>query len=346
MLKMKYSTPAAGQLLELDHDLVLGPHVEGAGLHPFDAAQQFEGPSRLLGGVGDHERGQAADGDRRRVAPDGLAVLVQDGHLVTDGGRVTEDVAVVGVLRHQAQRALLSAPADEDGRPARLDGAGEVPGLVHRVVLAVEGDDLVAEHGPADLHRLLEPVEALAGGGELDPETLVLDVVPGRPDPEHGPPRADDVEGGDDLGQQRRVAVGDPGHHGAQPDAAGARRQATEQRVGLQHGLGGAAQGGELVEVVHHPQRLEARRLGGHGLLGHGLEELVVGHAEGEVGDLESDSHDPIMLLSGYRHPMGHPGPQRATRYGKRRRTHQTQPAPRATARATKIAASDHCSGQ
>ena len=63
----------------------------------------------------------------------------------------------------------------------------------------------------------------------------MLDVVPGRPDAEDGPARADDVEGGDDLGQVRRVAVGHPGHHGAEPDpsrsAPPGRRAACRSRA-------------------------------------------------------------------------------------------------------------------
>ncbi len=63
---------------------------------------------------------------------------------------------------------------------------------------------------------------------------------------------------------------------------------------------------------------------------------------------------DSRLMLHGSRHASvvvgAHTGAATAEnlerRYGRRARTHQTQPAPRATARATKIAASDQCSGQ
>ena len=71
-------------------------------------------------------------------------------------------------------------------------------------------------------------------------------------------PAADDVERRHDLGQVRRVAVRHAGHHGAQPHPRGPGGQRTEQGVGVEHGLGGAAQGWQLVEVVHHPHRVEA----------------------------------------------------------------------------------------
>ena len=65
-----------------------------------------------------------ADGDRREVglldvlvvAPDVLAVLLEHAVLVAQHLGVAEDVAGVRVARHEAQRALLAAAADEDRR--------------------------------------------------------------------------------------------------------------------------------------------------------------------------------------------------------------------------------------
>ena len=208
-------------------------------------------------------------------------------------GGVPDDIRHVGVAGDELQRPLLAAPADEDGRSARLHRRRHVAGLVDPVVGAGERGRLLGEHGPADLQRLLQPVQPFAGRREVEPEALVLDVVPGRPDPEDRPPRTDDVEGGDDLGQVRRVAVRHPGHHGAEPDPRGQRGRARRAACRSRASAGRAAQGRELVEVVHHPHRVEA------GVLGRGrrgddpVEEGGGCVAGGEVGDLQSEAHGP-----------------------------------------------------
>ena len=196
--------------------------------------------------AGEHQRAQPADRDVGGVAAERLAVAAQDVHLVGHRGGVAEDVHHVGVARHQPQRPLLAAAADEDRRPARLHRARHVAGLVDPVVAAVERRRLLGEHGPADLQRLLQPVQPLAGGREVEAQSLVLDVVPGRADAEDGPARADDVERRHDLGQVRRVAVGDAGHHGAEPhpstSAPPARRAGCRRRASAGSGppIGGS----------------------------------------------------------------------------------------------------------
>src|SRR5690349_3970669 len=89
------------------------------------------------------------------------------------------DVAHVGVLRDEAERAFLTAAADHDARPARLERARYVQRLLDPVVLALEARRLFGEHGSADLQRLLEPVEPLAGRRKVEPQRFVLLLVPG-----------------------------------------------------------------------------------------------------------------------------------------------------------------------
>ena len=87
--------------------------------------------------------------------------------------RVAEDVARVRVLRHEAQRLLLAAAADQDGwmRPAeRLRAVEQPAGVegapVERRFAAV----LAAPHLPGDDQRLLELDEALAQRGKWKAE--------------------------------------------------------------------------------------------------------------------------------------------------------------------------------
>src|SRR5262249_60331770 len=61
-------------------------------------------------------------------------------------------------------------------------------------------------------------------------------------------------------------------------------------RVALEHRLGRAAEGRQLPEVVHDPERLESRLLACFGEPGDVLEHLVVGHArECEVRELKAE---------------------------------------------------------
>ena len=98
-----------------------------------------------------------------------------------------------------------------------------------------------------------------------------------------------DVQRGDGLGQQRRVAVGVAGDQRAQLHALGRRRQRAERGVGLQHRLVRGAEAGQLIEVVHHEDGVEAGGLGFLRLRDDGREEFGDAGAVGEVGDLESE---------------------------------------------------------
>ena len=164
-------------------------------------------------------------------------------------------------------------------------GCRSVDGVVDAVVATFERRSFVAEHGPADPERLLETVHPLGDGREVDAEAVVLLLVPGGPDAEHGPPPRQDVEGGDLLGQDGGVPVGHPGDQGPE---AGRRRtggETTEQRVALEHVGVGWSQQWQLVEVIHHPHAVEAGALAGRRHTGHRLEQLVVAYArEREVG--------------------------------------------------------------
>ena len=241
--------------------------------------------------------------DLGRIAPDGVAVAAQDLDLVAHHVDSSADVAGVGVLRHQLQGPLLATSADHDAWTALLDRLGQAARIRDRVVLTAERHVVPAEHRPADLHRFLEPVETHLVPRVLEPERIVLDVVPGAADAENGPTLRDDVERGDDLRQQPRVAVGHAGDERAELDPLGASGQRPEQRVGLEHRLVRTAERGQLEEVVHDPDRVETGLLGGHRTVGHRLEQVGVRHAEGEVGQLQAESRHGLRLYVRGPHP-------------------------------------------
>src|SRR5262249_29116329 len=208
-----------------------------------------------------------------------------------------------------AQSALLAAAPDHDPRTAVLDRARHVQRLLDPVMLAGEARGLFGEHRPADLQGFLEAVEALARARELEAERVVLLLVPSCADPEDRPAARDDVERRGHLGEDGRVPVRHAGHERADVRSVRARRQPAEQRVPLQHRLRRAAEGRQLPEVIHDPERFEARVLAGDGEPGDVLEHLVVRNPrEGEVRELEAERRHCSILSKIV--PVPRPPPQ------------------------------------
>ena len=87
------------------------------------------------------------------------------------------------------------------------------------------------------------------------------------------------------------IAVGVAGDQGAQLHTLGGGGQRAESGVGLEHRLVGRAEAGQLIEVIHHEDRVEAGGLGFLSLGDDGGEEFGDAGAVGEVGDLKSESN-------------------------------------------------------
>jgi hypothetical protein len=170
----------------------------------------------------------------------------------------------------------------EVGFGHRLDGA---------VVLAGEGWPVALQHRQDDLQGLVELVEPLGEGAELEAERVVFEFEPARPDPEDRAALAHHVEGGDGLRQDRRVAVAVAGDQSPELHVLGDRRQCAECRVGLQHRLVRGAQHGQLIEVVHQEDAVEARLVGFLRLRDDSGEEFVDAGAVGDVRDLKRKSN-------------------------------------------------------
>ena len=131
-------------------------------------------------------------------------------------------------------------------------GLGEC--LVGAAVPAGESRPLALEHGRDDLERLFELVESVGEGAEVIAECIVFELEPPRADTEDRAALAHHIEGGDRLGQKRRIAVGVAGDQRAQLDALGGGGQPAQRRVRLEHRLVRRAQRRQLVEVVHHEE--------------------------------------------------------------------------------------------
>jgi hypothetical protein len=114
----------------------------------------------------------------------------------------------------------------------------------------------------------------------------------------NGAALADDVQRGDDLGEQRRIAVGVAGHQRAQLDVLGCGRQPAEGGIRLQHRLVGGSEPGQLIEVVHHEDGVEAGRIGFLRLGDDCGEQLFDARAVREVGDLKSEFDGHVVHVT------------------------------------------------
>ncbi len=90
---------------------------------------------RVLLRGGHDERGHPGDVDLGRVATDLGAVPVEHLDLVGQHGGVAGHVALVGVLGHQPEGALLAPAPDHDPGPTGPDRPGQVAGVVQSEVV-------------------------------------------------------------------------------------------------------------------------------------------------------------------------------------------------------------------
>ena len=209
---------------------------------------------------------------------------------MADRRGVAEPVPHIGVARGEAERLPLAAAADQDPRSSGLDRLRHVPRAVDAPDLPADRALRLREHRPADLQCVLQPVEALGRAREVVAVGARLRLVPGGADPQDRTTRRHDVERGDDLRQVRGVAVGDARHQRAERDARRPGRHAREHGVGLEHRFARRSDVRDLVVVIHHPERVEARVLRGAGDRGDPLEQFGVRDiGEGEARQLEPE---------------------------------------------------------
>ena len=176
------------------------------------------------------------------VAALGRAVLAQHVELMGDVGECgAEDVARVGVPRHQPQRLLLAAAADHDRRPGSAQRRRHAQRLGELVVPPLVRPVVVAPHLLADLQRLLQPLEPLADRHHRHAQAALLPLVPGRADAQPGPAAGQHVQRGDDLRQQPGMPVHHAGDEHPERHPLGLRGDVAERRVRLQHRLLGRA---------------------------------------------------------------------------------------------------------
>jgi hypothetical protein len=209
--------------------------------------------------------GPEVDRDRQRrwVAADLLAALADRRQRLGDlVGRHPVDVELVGVPRGEAPRHVGPVAADHDRDARLLDGLGDVPGVLHEGVVALERRVLMlvtGEHRLDDAQIVAQPCEPLGGVGEAVAVGLPLVALPAGADPQLHPAAADRVHRRDHLGRQRRVPERGADHDVAEPDTLGQGRQRRQRRERLERDLVSRAR--DRVEVVEEPDRLHAESL-------------------------------------------------------------------------------------
>ena len=238
------------------------------------------------------ERG---DLDLAEVAADLVAVGAKHLELGADLVRLEdEEVARVGVARHEAQGAALAVAADHDRRVGSRQRLRPDDRLGELTETAGEGGAVIGPELMGDLEGLLEPREALAAFRPRDAEPDGLVLVPAGADPEGQAPAREDVDGGRGLHEQSGRAEHGAPDEGAEPDPRRDAGKEPEGRVGLEHRLLRSAPsgvGGELEEMVHHPERLEPGLLGGLGDVDEVAAESRRAAREAEGGKLQSEAH-------------------------------------------------------
>src|ERR671914_1291045 len=265
----------------------------------------------------DPRRRQMCHLDLGRIALLRRAVLVEHGELVPHTVGVAAQVAGVGMPGYQPQGPLLPRPAHHDRDPL-LQRPRIADGLAHRERPALEARRAGPPQERQQLERVLEPVEALGERREVPAIQLVLALEPGRAEPTQRPAAGEHVEGGQDLPEVGDVAVADPGHERAQPDALRHAGQVGERGVALEHVLPLPPDLGDLQEVVHHPQAPEAGLLRRAGNLRERLGRRGRVAREAEAGHLQAElERHRILLLplggvqgcqEGGRHQLDRPG--------------------------------------
>src|SRR4051812_34426185 len=93
---------------------------------------------------------------------------------------------------------------------------------------------------------------------ELPAIRNMLGLVPAHPESAQRPTAGQHVERGDDLAEMSDVSIGDACDHRAQPNVPRRCGQVTERRPTLEHVVPRRSHLGNLAEVVHHPETLEA----------------------------------------------------------------------------------------
>ena len=205
------------------------------------------GPARLPGPGPElvEQRGEVVGGRDRRGAHDAVGL-----------GRVGEGHPALAVRRRPAAGHRAVAPDPDRGRlldrhgDELVAGGGEVAALV--------GDRLARPGQGQDLEGLVEELVALVEVDAEGPE-LRLQVAGGRA--QDHPPARQRVEGGHRLRQQERVAVGDHGDVGEEPQPLGCRRGPGEGDEGVEGVVAAGVQPAvRRHRVLGEGQGVEARR--------------------------------------------------------------------------------------
>src|SRR5204863_9620275 len=119
--------------------------------------------------------------DRRRIATDRVAVVVEHVHLVAIRvGREERYVPTVGMTGRRAQRELLARATDPQRQPL-LDGLRLAPGVMQLEELAVEVRYAFGEQRADALDALVEHAKPNGHGRERDAVRVVLTLVPAAP---------------------------------------------------------------------------------------------------------------------------------------------------------------------
>ncbi len=132
-------------------------------------------------------------------------------------------------------------------------------------------------------------------GGNGTPRPWCSRSYQAAPMPSCGSPAGEHVEGGDDLGQQARVAVGDAGDQQPEVDPLGLAGEEAERGVALEHRVLGGGHPLHLEPVVHQGEQGDAGLVSHPGGLGEGRPQGLGPARQGEVGVVDPELHGVLL---------------------------------------------------
>ena len=219
-------------------------------------------PDRDILAVGaDHRQVQHGDLNAGGVASDRRAMPVQDVDLGLQQSLFRGQVASVGLLRHDPQRAALSRAADDDRHFA--DWPRVAGGFRQVHVAAVVRLGAGRPERSKSLDADLKLIKSLAVIGKVQAVRLVLSQPPAGAESAKGATVAERVEGCDGLGNDAWFAERDWGYQRAQPEVGVQAGEQAEREPRLRYRLPRAVHLGNLDQVVHQGNAVEADGIGG-----------------------------------------------------------------------------------
>ena len=181
---------------------------------------------------------------------------VQTVDLGLKDGLVRRQIAAVGLLGDDPQRAPLSGTSDNDRHIAHRTGIAGGLGKMH--ITAVVGLGAWRPKGSQCFDANRKLIKSFPVAGKVQAVRLVLPLPPAGAEPAESPPVAQYVQGRDTLGDDSRLTKGDRGDQCAELQRGVQAGDHAESDPWLGYRLPGTVDLRDLDQMVHECETVEA----------------------------------------------------------------------------------------